>query len=65
MRIELKTIGDDWFLCVKGKNLNSYSLKLHHKLDYYYGEINEPYKKQEDISKEINPFKETDWKQFD
>jgi hypothetical protein len=56
IRIELKTIGDEWFLCVKGKNLNSYSLKLHHKLENY-GEINEPYKKQEDISNKLNPFK--------
>ena len=65
IRIELKTIRDDWFLCVKGINLDSYTLKLYHKLDYYYGEINEPYKKQEDISNELNPFKETDWKELD
>jgi len=65
IRIELKTIRDDWFLCVKGINLDSYTLKLQHKLDYYYGKINEPYKKQEDISNELNPFKETDWKELD
>jgi len=65
LRIELKSISDDWFLCVKGKNILRYSLKLHHKLQYFYGEINEPYKKQEDISNELNPFKETNWKELD
>ena len=65
IRIELKTIRDDWFLCVKGINLDSYTLKLQHKLDYYYGKINEPYKKQENISNELNPFKETNWKELD
>ncbi len=66
LRIELKTIGDDWFLRVREyRNILKYSLKLQNKLQYFYGDIYEPYKKQEDISNELNPFKETNWKELD
>jgi len=53
MSVEIECIGDDWIVVANGINIHVTTL-------YLRDEINEPFKKQEDISKEINPFKETD-----
>jgi len=58
MSVEIECIGDDWIVVANGINIHVTTL-------YLRDEINEPFKKQEDISKEINPFKETDWEQID
>ena len=44
----------EWYKCFTKGRLRS-----------KYGDIYEPYKKQEDISNELNPFKETDLKELD
>ena len=55
--VEIEYIGDEWIVVANGINIFITTLN-------FRDEINEPFKKQEDISKEINPFKETDWEQL-
>ena len=58
--IQIKSLGKEW--CVDVNGMNVYQTLCNRR---QYGDIDEPYKKQEDISNELNPFKETDWKELD
>ena len=51
--VEIEYIGDEWIIVANKIKIVLTTLN-------FRDEINEPFKKQEDISKEINPFKETD-----
>jgi len=56
--IQIKSQGKEWCVNVNGINILQTHLRL-------YEDIYEPYKKQEDISNELNPFKETNYKELD
>lgn len=58
--IQIKSLGKEWCVEVNGINILQNRLIIGQ-----YKDIDEPYKKQEDISNELNPFKETDWKELD
>ena len=55
--VEIECRGKDWFLVANGIHMDVINL-------FEKDEIYEPYKKQEDISKEINPFKEMNMEQM-